>query len=238
MAQILFLGGLALVLVAVLLTHGAFRSNPAKVLKVLRTLALGVLGIVLLVLILRGRAGLALVLAPALLPLLMRWRALRQRSKAAGGPSPGQHSDVETRFLRMHLDHDTGELRGKVIDGRYQGRDLDDLDLEELVELWCEYRSADEPSAAVLEAYLDRVHGDDWRDLAGQAESTAPGEQTPRGAMTREEAYEILGLAPGATPEEIKISHRRLMQKLHPDHGGSTYLAVKINQAKDVLLGL
>ncbi len=108
-----------------------------------------------------------------------------------------------------------------------------------------ECRAEDEEGARLLEAYLDRLHPD-WRDeLAGgrrpatAAAMRAPGVGGARAAssdLSVEEAYAILGLSPGATPDQIKEAHRRLMVKLHPDHGGSDYLATKINRARDVLL--
>jgi hypothetical protein len=65
----------------------------------------------------------------------------------------------------------------------------------------------------------------------------APGASTPRsGTMTRTEAYEVLGLKPGASEAQIRAAHLGLMRGVHPDHGGSDWLAARINQARDVLL--
>lgn len=167
-----------------------------------------------------------------LVPLLQRLLSLKQTLKSAAGPSGGQSSAVQTRYLRMSLNHDTGAMDGEVLEGRFAGQHLNQMRLDELLLLLDECEAHDEQSAAVLRAYLDRVHGDRWQDQRAQTSA----EQTDGSRMTRAEAYEILGLAPGASTQEIIDAHRRLMQKLHPDRGGSTYLAAKLNQAKDLLL--
>lgn len=225
--------GFSLLIGLVFLARWFMGTEPRRIVPVARWLALIVAVIVGGYLIWGGRQLLAVFLLPLLLPALMRYRALWNRMKAMGGPTPGQASQVETRFLRMTLDHDTGVMTGMVREGRFRGRQLDEMNLEDLVELWRECRVADAQSAAVLETYLDRTQGEEWRRGAGSGAS-------PRRAgtgMTREEAYEILGLDPKASNSDIHEAHRRLMQHAHPDRGGSNYLAAKINQAKDLLLG-
>jgi DnaJ-domain-containing protein 1 len=67
--------------------------------------------------------------------------------------------------------------------------------------------------------------------------SENPKPRKPLAPFSKNEAYDLLGLKPGATEDEIKSAHKRLMKDFHPDKGGTDYLAAKINQAKDVLLG-
>lgn len=182
---------------------------------------------------------------PFLIPIFFQWRSHRIRQGNAQGPSPGQSSGVTTAWLRMGLDHDTGDMWGTVVKGRFAGRGLETMGLEELLALYDECRG-DSDSARVLEAYLDRRHGARWREGAAAAGAAGAGagmgtgsrwgRAAAPGPMTRAEAYEILGLEPGASDEEIRDAHRKLMAKLHPDRGGSTYLAAKINEAKDLLL--
>lgn len=180
-----------------------------------------------------GRLNPVFVAMAAAIPILQRLmtaKSLYDRIRSGHGPSKGQASSVSTRFLDMALDHDSGEMQGTVREGRFAGRALADLDLEELLALLGECRAQDTQSAAVLEAYLDRHHGNAWRERNGTA-------RQPRGGMTVKEAREILGVDESADANEIISAHRRLMQKIHPDRGGSHYLATKINQAKDLLLG-
>ncbi|MCX5515248.1 molecular chaperone DnaJ [Kaistia algarum] len=124
---------------------------------------------------------------------------------------------------------------GAVKAGRFAGRSLDSLSRDELVQLYLGLASRPR-DRAILEAHLDRrIPG--WRehfqrDAAGGARR-APGS----GAMTDEQAYQILGLAPGAAEAEIQAAYRRLMMRVHPDQGGSTFLAAQINEAKERLLG-
>jgi hypothetical protein len=228
-----FLLGLALLAGAFLAIRWFVQAEPAQVVKALRWALIVVAVVVGLFLIFAGRHLLLFFLLPALLPFLMRSRAIWRRAKAAAGPSAGQVSEVTTRFFRMVLDHDSGEMSGEILEGAFAGRHLGQLDEAELIALWRECRAADGQSAAVLEAYLDRALGEGWREAAGAGGESAVG---PEG-MSREDAYEILGLEPGASDSDIREAHRRLMQKVHPDHGGSNYLAAKINRAKELLLG-
>lgn len=152
-----------------------------------------------------------------------------------GRRSPGQDSRVRSRFLEMRLDHDTGEMSGRIVDGAFAGRELGELSAAELRALWGELRG-DGESAALLEAYLDRGFPG-WREDFEADPAAGSGGPARAGPMTDEEAYEILGLSPGAGKSEIHAAHRRLMKRVHPDQGGSTFLAAKINEAKDRLLG-
>src|ERR1700730_13662665 len=146
--------------------------------------------------------------------------------------SPGQTSRVRSQFLDMTLDHDSGELDGEILAGPYAGRHLGEFDLPQLTAMAASF---DAESVALLESYLDRRFPAWRQDAQG---NTAGGQRraAASGKMTDEEAYQILGLQPGAGRDEIGRAHRTLMKNRHPDQGGSTYLAARVNQAKDTLL--
>jgi hypothetical protein len=150
----------------------------------------------------------------------------------------GSVSRVRTAWFEMRLDHDSGDMAGEVLQGIHVGKSLDDISDDDLIRMY-EMVAVDPDSAALLEAYLDRrIAG--WRDdVEGDAAAGAGagGASDATGPMTNQQAYEILGLAPGASQADIRAAHRRLMKKVHPDQGGSTFLAAKINEAKDLLIG-
>jgi len=145
--------------------------------------------------------------------------------------SAGQTSKVRSQYLDMTLDHDSGQLSGQIVAGPHAGHDLGEFDLPQLTAMISGF---DVESVALFESYLDRRFPAWRQDAQGDAargQSRAPSS----GKMTDEEAYQILGLQPGASRDEIGRAHRALMKKLHPDQGGSTYLAARVNQAKDTL---
>jgi hypothetical protein len=146
--------------------------------------------------------------------------------------SPGQTSRVRSQFLDMILDHDSGELSGQIVAGPFTGHSLGEFDLPQFTAMMPGF---DAESVSLLESYLDRRFPAWRQDAQGNA---AGGQSRPAasGKMTDEEAYQILGLQPGAGRDEIGRAHRALMKKLHPDQGGSTYLASRVNEAKDTLL--
>ena len=146
--------------------------------------------------------------------------------------SPRQFSRVRSAFLEMELDHDTGAMRGRILAGPHEGVTLEALDVATLVGFLA---SIDEESRALLVAYLDR-RDPAWRESAQGNAASGQGSPPRSGKMTEEEAYQILGVERGASAEDIGRAHRTLMKKLHPDQGGSTYLAARVNEAKDILL--
>ena len=243
-------------LIVVVLCIGALmigplaNANPRALAKGLRV-ALALL--VLLVsagLIFVGRTGFGLPLAG--FGVMMLSRAIGWGGGATGFGFPGQahksagqHSKVRSAYLEMILDHDSGEMSGQFVAGPLAGRALTDMSRADLIAAYGELLNLDGQSAQLLQAYLDRCH-EDWRDdFVGDANGeSAPGSGTGGGAgsgssglMSLEEAFEILGLPQSASKADIRDAHRRLMKKLHPDQGGSTVLAAKVNQAKDLALG-
>jgi hypothetical protein len=147
-------------------------------------------------------------------------------NKTSGGAS-----HVRSAYLEMELDHDSGVMRGRVLAGRHQGMTLDRLDVKTLAGLLGE---VDDESRALLMAYLDRREPR-WREHA-QGDAAAGRPAASSGKMSEQEAYQILGLEPGANADAIARAHRTLMKKFHPDQGGTTYLAARINEAKEILL--
>lgn len=222
--------GVVVAIGVVLIMRGFAGSDPKLIAKVLRWLLL-IAGVALAAFLLfTGRGQQALFTLFLVGPMLMRWGAIFNRLKGMMGPKPGQSSGVGTAYLDMELDHDSGTLDGAIKAGRFAGRRLSGLSVTELVELLEECRAADPQSVALIEAFLDRAHPD-WREAAPKVGGGGFAE-----AMTPDEARRILELDEDADEDAIKEAHRRLMLKNHPDQGGSTYLAAKINQAKDVLL--
>ncbi|MGE0425323.1 MAG: DnaJ domain-containing protein [Reyranellaceae bacterium] len=219
-------------------------ASPASLATALRSaivvaVALGITG-VLLFLVLRAPQFLFLLLTTAAPALVWWFRQRRAAGKLGGGwttPSGSQGSGVETEWLRMSLDHDSGAMDGVILRGHWIGRTLSALSEAELFEL-LDACAADPQSVRVLEAYLDRRLGDTWRDRRPSRDEAPPPRSNRRSdAMSREEACAVLGVKADAGAEEIKAAHRRLMRKVHPDQGGSDALASQVNRARAVLLG-
>ncbi|AKI00857.1 DnaJ-like protein [Hoeflea sp. IMCC20628] len=222
----IFFGG---VLILLAVAAGLMSVKPSALATTLRyalPVATAGLGVVMTLV---GRASLGV-------PLLAFAAAMfaRARSAARATRQPGGQSYVRSAALEMELDLDTGEMNGLVLAGSYEGRELNALDEADLMQLHAEL-IGDPESLALLEAYLDR-RAPDWRAGFDMDEGAGLGTPPSPGAMTHKEAYEVLGLAAGASETEIREAHRRLMKRMHPDAGGSAFLAGRISEAKAVLL--
>lgn len=214
-------------------------ANPKMLAKAVKTgggvLSLGVAALLMM----RGRLDMAMLIG-GLGTWLLGWSAvgpggLRWPWDGRAGATPGARSKVTSDWLAMELDHDSGAMTGTVRQGAFAGREVDSLALAEVKALLRELLVQDEDGARLLEAYLDR-RTPGWREDADRHGDARQGGATSSGAMSQQEAYEILGLQPGAGEQAIREAHRALMKRIHPDAGGSGWLAARVNQAKDVLL--
>lgn len=178
-------------------------------------------------------AGIAAT-ATRFLPLLARFApfiAQMVQQKNASKTSSGNTSTVQSAYLKIHLDHDSGVMTGEIIAGQYAGKTLAELSKDQVKELLLFYQTNDQESLQLLFAFAQRQYPDEsWDHQESQSQTNHPS------AMNKKEALEILGLDDGADETEVKQAHKKLMQRLHPDRGGSPYLAAKVNQAKDFLL--
>lgn len=236
----LLLGGVALVLLTYLYSLYV-QGEIRRLVRVLRWVVGGLLAAGAAIIGLRGNMMIASFLGLSAAGVLTRGR-LGPIDFGSGMSSPNNASKVKSRFLSMSLEHETGSVSGTVREGLFAGRDLASLTAEEC---WAFYDEidGDPDSLALFESWLD-ANRSGWREwfaehfgMATDEEAREePGMRANSGLSGVEEAYEILGLRPGASAEEIRKAHRALMKKVHPDHGGSSFLAARINEAKDLLL--
>ena len=227
------LGGLFFLVVLIALGYLFVNTDPKTLARAVRIIGATIAVLIGLLFAFRGQLGmtaaaLALAYAVATGGRLSPFGRFRT-------PSGGHTSRVRSAALEMELDHDSGAMRGRILAGRFEGQNLDDLDEAGLQQFAAEISNDDE-SLALLETYLDRRFPG-WREHVDPDDRPGQGRAPQSGTMTDEEAYQILGVAPGASESDIVAAHRRLMGRVHPDRGGSTFLAAKINEAKDRLLG-
>ncbi len=158
------------------------------------------------------------------LNLLIRWFPLFARLYGANAAQP---RTLKSAIIEVRITFSSGEVSGRVLDGPSAGKNLDSLTEQELEELLTYCRSKDKKSTYLLQMYLAR------RFQNTNNHKSAPNQN---GAMSVEEAAEILGVPPNADKDEINQAHRRLIGRVHPDKGGSDYLASLLNNARDLML--
>ncbi|WP_020410372.1 hypothetical protein [Hahella ganghwensis] len=237
--------GLALLLVMFYLLSNAVKNPSTPKQKKLIYIALSLAGGILLLLVLSGRlhilaalgAGILLILRQ--LPWILRSLPVIKQlmgKAVSSSAGPGQESTLETSLLKMTLDHASGEMDGMILSGTYTGQRLSTMSVAQLADLYRVAVKAHSDSIEVLETYFERIYGIHWRSQFDVEDVSAGREAGAGEAMTVEDAKDVLGLDGDVSRQQVIEAHRRLMQRFHPDRGGSNYLAAKINEAKKKLL--
>jgi hypothetical protein len=224
-------GGVAVL--AALAAYQYLRGTERRTLmRSLRWLVGGGAALVAVFLLFARRIDIAVFVGAAAFQILRTGR-LGPISFDSGPSQEVDVSKVKSRYFAMELDHDTGAVNGKVVSGAFVGANLIDLGEMDTKALIAEVQW-DSDSLSLLESWLD-ANRSGWREyFAAQQDGAAPERESSADPLA--EAYAVLGLEPGATDGEIRAAHRELMKAVHPDHGGSSYLAAKINEARDRLL--
>jgi hypothetical protein len=220
----------ASLLVLLVVVTAFLRADPARLASGMRTLGPVLLALIGGAVLAVGREALGGLILVGALGWYLAARMARPKLRLA----PGKRSTVRTAALEMELDHDTGGLEGLVLAGSHEGKMLGRMPLSDMKHLHGEL-SSDPESRQLLETYLDGRFPV-WRNDAQADGGKGLGVAPSPGAMTKEEAYKLLGLEAGAAAADVRKAHRRLIQRLHPDIGGTSFLAARINEAKDVLL--
>lgn len=211
-----------------------------KKLHVLGILAAGLIPIA------RQLAPLALRFAPFLHQQFQRYRFQRptqpnstettQKRTQQTQSEPRDTASITTALFHMQLNTASGRISGSVRQGSHKGQALDSLPLNDLKALYQQARTYSDDSLAVFEAYLQARLGPQWRTEIDESSESSRSHTPSHDTLTTKDAWEILGLAPGSPKDQIVARHKSLIQRLHPDSGGSNYLTVRINQARDHLL--
>lgn len=222
----------------------ATRVPPATILNAAKWIFVGIALCLGLVAVATGRWNLIWMVAVAGLPWIIKLSAFLSRVKTATGGNSSGESEIETGLFSFWLDHESGQMDGRIRSGVFAGQCLSDLQLEDILILYAEAQQHDTRAVPILETYLDRSYPhwrqirDEQRDSAqdqGQNQQSEP--ETDAQISTRLEALQVLGLADPVDDVAIREAHRRLMKQAHPDVGGSDAWAARLNQAKEFLLG-
>ncbi|MET3925165.1 DnaJ domain-containing protein [Devosia sp. 2618] len=232
-----FLGGF-LLLAGLAIYQYVRRLDPRVFRRNLRWVIGGGAALIAGLMILARRIDIAVFVAAMAFSILRTGRLGPFSIDSLGGgvskDDDGQTSKVRSHYFAMELDHDTGAVAGRVLKGEFAGADLMDLGEADTRALIAEIEG-DSDSMSLLESWLDANRAG-WREYFAETVGSGSSQSTSGHGDPIAEAYEVLGLKPGATNEEIRAAHRELMKAVHPDHGGSSYLASKINEARDRLL--